>query len=296
MSTTDFDERLEVAPRPPELTEAAAQIPEVRMQEVVNPEEYAEHAIRVHAAMRKWAIAISNPRDWVQMGEEPYLTARGCDLFANRFGISTRILREPPKDPDPQSDELGKYIRYEYTVEASVIHPLTRRHVTAERIGSAETRDKFFNGSSRLPLTEVNKSNVQKKAETNARTRAIKAVLGFYPSWEELQAGFTSAGKNISKMASVQYAGKSQTEHKSTKVHDEIWQMLKEMSGGDLEIASNLLYGYTKFEGKDGKEHGCRSLKKLSEKWARSTLPKVREAYQEFLKEREGYEEEGGAA
>lgn len=265
----------------------------------MDPHKYKTQMVEIDRAMTALAIAVTRPRHWVQMGEEAYMCKAGCETMCQKFGISTHIISD---HREIGNDEVGEFWSYEYKVRASVQHPLTGRVMEAERTGTASTKDKFFgwrNGQ-RLPLSEVDTANVKKKAETNAFNRAIKAVLGFHPTWEELQSVFQSrSGEGQS--ASVQYnqdAARSSGKGVVTDDKKRIAQLCFEMAHEDKEHAANLLEAWTAFTIKSGKDQGkeipgVRSVKDLSDKRAKVTLRIVEEKYQKFLAEEGGEREPG---
>jgi hypothetical protein len=233
------------------------------------------------------------------MGGTPYLTKAGCEALCSRFGISTKIMSSAA---EIFTDEHGEYRVWEVRVKAWVTHPRSGQVMEAERTGTGSTKDPFFgmkNGV-RLPLSEVNMANVRKKAETNAMNRAIKAILGFSPTWDELNAALNAAfGDKAKDVAAVEYKGKSA--HKSSgkgtldERKKEIARMIFEMAGEDQELSRNMLESYSEFPGKDGKTvPGVRNVKDLTDARARVVYGKVKKDYEIFLQEQAGQSREPG--
>jgi hypothetical protein len=252
--------------------------------------------IRIGRAMQAIALATTNQGHWVDMGGTPYLTKAGCEALCSRFGISTKIMSSAA---EILSDDQGEYRVWEVRVKASVRHPLTRQIMEAERTGTGSTKDPFFgmkNGK-RLPLSEINMANVRKKAETNAMNRAIKAILGFSPTWDELKVAF---GKQSQNIAAVEYKGKSAQKSTGKGVLDErkkeIARMIFEMAHNDQELSRNMLESYTEFVSKkDGKKvPGVRDVRELTDARAKVTHQRVKREYDQHLQEQAGQTREPG--
>ena len=237
--------------------------------------------------MKKIVAKSLNAQDVVMLGGKPYLTSPACMKFAQFFGVSFKDLTV---EMYSYEDEKGPVIQYDATVTAT----FQGREVTES--GSASSADAFFNRKgNRLPLSEINRPNVRKKAITNAKGRATKAVLGLSFTLEELQEIFRSVGKDLKESAQVSYnkGGFKDTQPKGEGPNiKELGKRLMAMAMGDKTRASNLLAQYSKFKTKDGEEVSAKSLKEMTDKWAKQALLKTKkdwEAYQaENTTERNG--------
>ena len=155
-------------------------------------EEDAENAIkraeRMEAYVRKiktLAIKQTNKHDFVDMGGTPYLQASGAEKIARLFGISWRICEGYPKKENI-TDEKGSYYMYTYKGE------FTMGGKSIEIIGTCSQKDKFLGtqGDKARPASEIDETNIIKKANTNMIVRGVTTILGIRNlTWEEVEAG-----------------------------------------------------------------------------------------------------------
>ena len=257
--------------------------------------ERAEERRKILEGLKLLAIRSTSPRDWCKMGDQPYLTESGCMKFAEIYGVCFSDLRV---DSVPYNDERGPVIEFYAFVTASY-----QNRFDSES-GSASTAETFFNGKGqdgkprRLPLSEVNRPNVRKKAITNAKARATKKLLGLTFTWEEVRRELAAVGKNPDDIPGVSYGDRSTGSGGSrtstgrgtiTPEKKEIANSIYEMVGGDEDKAGDLLAAFTTFKGKDGEMvPGKRSVKDMTDKHAKAILRKVREEYQKFQAEQLG--------
>lgn len=260
--------------------------------------ERAEEKRKILEGLKLLAIRSTAPRDWCKMGDQPYLTESGCMKFAEIYGVNFSSLRV---DPVHYTDERGPVIEFYAHVTASY-----QQRFDSET-GSASTAERFFNGKAadgkpaRLPLSEINRPNVRKKAVTNAKARAVKKLLGLTFTWDEVIRELKAAGKNPDAIPGVTYGdrstgsgnggGGSTATGRGTLNEDkkELANVLFEMAGQDKALAANMLEKYTSFKGRDGNlVAGKRSVKDLSDKQAHVTLRIVKEEYKKFQAEQAG--------
>lgn len=155
-------------------------------------EEDAENAIkraeRMEAYVRKiktLAIKQTNRNDFVDMGGKPYLQASGAEKIARLFGISWRICEGYPKK-EQITDEKGTYYMYTYKGE------FTMGGKSIEIIGTCSQKDKFLGtqGDKARPASEIDETNIIKKANTNMIVRGVTTILGIRNlTWEEVEEG-----------------------------------------------------------------------------------------------------------
>ena len=168
---------------------------EVKNLEVATPlitEEDAENAIkraeRMEAYVRKiktLAIKQTNKNDFVDMGGKPYLQASGAEKIARLFGISWRICEGYPKK-EQITDEKGSYYMYTYKGE------FTMGGKSIEIIGTCSQKDKFLGtqGDKARPASEIDETNIIKKANTNMIVRGVTTILGIRNlTWDEVKSG-----------------------------------------------------------------------------------------------------------
>lgn len=65
-----------------------------------------------------------------------------------------------------------------------------------------------------------------------------------------------------------------------TTEHTRLGQAVLYLAEGDQELAGRLLFGYSKFKGKDGSERGAKSVAEMSLAWVRATWAKVEPEYE----------------
>lgn len=262
--------------------------------------EAAREYAQLLPALRNILILSTSPADWCEFGPKAYPCDAACMKIAGLAGVS---FMEPHVDTIPYRDERGPVLMFVAKVMA------THRGISQGDEGIASTAEEFFNGSEpdpdnpekkkarRLPLAEIKVPHVRKKAITNAKVRATRKLLGLYYSIDDVRQVFESAGRDTSRMGSVGFGGKSGEQNATTgkgsmsPVKRQIADMILAMVDppNDKAKAAEMLWAYTRFTDDKGKEHGCRSVTELSDKWAAKVLPKVKADYDKQQKE-------GGAA
>jgi len=238
----------------------------------------AEKRIEAIKKIKSIVFRVTNSRDWIDQGGNPYLQASGGEKVGGVFGISWRI-----DEPQLTTEESG---HYSYTYKG--YFSMGGRII--EVIGSRGTIDPFFSKShgEAIPPSEIDRNDVKKAALTNLIGNGVTRILGIRNlTWEELEA----AGIKRDKTVKVDY-GKAEMTSEAKDLRDKIGSMLMEMAGSNKAAASKLLTKYTSFVGKDGKEvKGKSSLAGLSEKAIPVTYGKVKEAYEEWKKDKKDAED-----
>lgn len=135
---------------------------------IVEMAERADKMVSSLDKIMKAAIKITSPRDWVLIGDTPYLQESGAAKVARLFGISWRILEQKPeydKDGYPTF-----YYRMEFRMGNSTI----------EAEGRRSGKDDFFasagKGKKKSP-DEIDMGDVRMSAFTNCINRGIKSIL-----------------------------------------------------------------------------------------------------------------------
>lgn len=259
-------------------------------QEPLGPQtlERAKERLEIHQGLKRLALQATNPGDWVIFGDKPYLTDKGCQKFAEIYGISF-----PKIEIEAMSyqDEKGPVVEFFATVTA-----VYQNRIETDS-SSAATSEVFFNGLDkdgkprRLPLSLINRSDVRKKAITGAKARVVRRLLGLNFELKEVEDALRAASKDPTKIPRVSFkegkkGGKKRSKGKQNKEEKnyraEIARMLLELTGGDKEEAANLLEQLSAFTGSDGQAvSGVRSPKQLTDNWARITYARVKEYYNE---------------
>lgn len=166
----------------------------------------AEKRIDAMVKIKKLALKMTNPHDWTNQGDRPYLQASGSEKVGRLFGISWRI-----DEPVFEKEEDG---HFSYTYKGY----FTLGGVTIEAIGTRSSRDGFFKkydgkGEDRkeLPPSMIDKGDVKKSAYTNLLGNGITRILGLRNlTWEDL---LEFAGITKDQVSSVDFK-------KNGKKHD----------------------------------------------------------------------------
>lgn len=166
-------------------------VPESPLMNEEDLENAIKKAERMETLVRKiktLAIKQTNSHDWVDMQGKPYLQSSGAEKIARMFGISWRICEGYPKKETMQ-DEKGSYYIYSYKGE------FVMGGKSIEIIGTCSQRDKLFGKDSKAenglkPASEIDETNVIKKANTNMIVRGITTILGIRNlTWDEVNNG-----------------------------------------------------------------------------------------------------------
>jgi len=232
----------------------------------------AEQYIEVMGRIRLAAIKLTNKLDWCNQNGKPYLEKSGCDKVAAAFGIKIFDINIEKENVE---DDNGKYIIY-------TCHGCGKwnNHEESE-IGTCSTRDEFFGkaGGKFRPLSEIDLTDIKKKAFTNFANRIIKKLIGLSFTWDEIRE--LSNGKiTEGNTAGVSYTGGKQggnTDSPETKAkRDQIKAMLMTLCDGEEPVARAQLVQLTSFE-KDGKTiQGKDSTLKLTEKQVNLVFEKLK--------------------
>lgn len=223
----------------------------------------AEKYVDALGKIRLLAIKLTNNLDWSNQGGKPYLEKSGCDKIAGAFGVK---IFNVTFEKESNRDDAGDYIIYTCSGEGR-----WNNHEESE-IGTCSTRDDFFGKKSGAykPLSEVDLTDIKKKAFTNFANRIIKKLVGLSFSWEEI----TQLSNNKITQATVSKVDFSQgskggnTDSPETKkLRDECRTFLLKLNNNEEQSAKEMLITQTGFTGKDGAVvPGKDNVLKLSEK------------------------------
>ena len=159
----------------------------------------AQETMELVKQIKLLAIKQTNKHDWVDMQGKPYLQSSGAEKIARLFGISWKIIEHKRED---KQDDKGAYYIYVYKGE------FTMGGKTIEVIGTCSQRDRFFGKDKNSETgfkaaSDVDITNVMKKANTNMINRGITTLLGIRNlTWEEVKQG----GVDSSQTTKVTYA------------------------------------------------------------------------------------------
>jgi hypothetical protein len=189
-------------------TEETEVLPAIADNTLIAVAEQAEKRVEAMQKIKRMALKLTNPHDWVDEQGKPYLQASGAEKVARLFGISWRIS-------EPVKEELeGGHFTYTYHGEFSLAG------ATIEAIGTRSSKDGFFKkyewkgeGENRtkleLPASEIDPGDVKKSAYTNLLGNGITRLLGIRNlTYEDLKE---YAGITKEQLGSVDYkkAGKA---------------------------------------------------------------------------------------
>ena len=229
----------------------------------------AEKRIEAIKKIKLIVFRVTNSRDWIDQGGNPYLQASGGEKVGGVFGISWRI-----DEPHLTTEEDGHY-SYSYKGYFSM------GDRTIEFEGSRGTKDPFFSKSHgvAIPPTEIDRNNVKKSALTNLIGNGVTRILGIRNlTWEELEA----AGIKRDKTRKIDY-GKAEMSEEGKDLRKKIGDMLLEMAGNNKAEAAKFLLVYTTFVDKKGKTvKGKSTLADVSEKAMPVIYGKVCKVYDEW--------------
>ena len=251
--------------------QASNQLPSIlpNSASVVSLEDTVKNAEKYVAAMAKirlLAIQLTNAMDWSDQGGKPYLEKSGCDKIASGFGVK---FNNPEFAKETIVDDKGEYVQYTCSGEGRW------NNVEASEIGVCSTRDDFFgtkkvNGEREFkPLSEVDLTDIKKKAFTNFANRLIKKILGLSYTWEELKE-LSKGAVTLETVKKVAFGAGSKggnTDSPETKKsRDEIRTILLKLCDGEESSAKAKLLELTTYT-KDGVTYkGKDNVALLSEK------------------------------
>lgn len=254
-------------------------VPESPLMNEEDLENAIKKAERMETLVRKiktLAIKQTNSHDWVDMQGKPYLQSSGAEKIARMFGISWRICEGYPKKETMQ-DEKGSYYIYSYKGE------FVMGGKSIEIIGTCSQRDKLFGKDNKAenglkPASEIDETNVIKKANTNMIVRGITTILGIRNlTWDEVNNGgvdqkqtnkvvyqtekeLVGMVKDISTKTGKTKAGKDYTMHtitvetpsgiKIVKTFDNPAGLAKEVEIKAIELTAKTYNGTNYYEAK----------------------------------------------
>lgn len=256
----------------------------------------AEVARRAEQSRKMLAAACSvlSHKDITNQGGEPYIDHYGCKKIANLFGL---IVRQDEKGG--RINYVKKFVdektnNYTVSISGKVWHKSSPENYEIYE-GSASSFDDFFkqwqeveerevNGKTKkivVSALTLNESKVQEKATANLLQRAVKKKLGLQFSWEDLQE--FGIDKNKCKGFSFNSASGETDSAELMEQKQEVWNMIVEICGGNVELAKKTLQKHTAF--KDFAGHT--DINKVKEKQLKVLSSLVQKEYEKYLKELE---------
>jgi hypothetical protein len=237
-------------------------------QTVANAEKYLQSMNQI----RKLSIKLLNNGDISDQGGKPYLEKSACDKIASAFGVK---IFDVTFERDPETDDKGEYLIYTCNLRG-----IWNNHEESE-IGTCSTRDDFFGkrAGNYKPLSEVDLTDIKKKAFTNGANRIIKKLIGLSFTWQEIAE--LSDGKisqeNVGKVTFGKGSKGGNTDSPETKTkRDEIRAILLKLCDGEEQAAKEMLVKMTTFEGTNGTVAGKNNVQFLTEKQVDNLLPRLK--------------------
>lgn len=244
-------------------------VPAILDDTLVEISRKAEQRVDAVNRIKRAALAVTNPTDWIDQNGKPYLQGSGAEKVARLFGISWRI-----DEPLRENEEDGHFA---YTYKGY----FTLGGTTIEAIGTRSSADGFFSCAHGVDIapSEIDKGDIKKSAFTNCIGNGITRLLGLRNlTWEDVRAG----GVDPARAGKVDYA-KPEMSKEAKDQRAEILRMLGEMADGDPEKTLDLLEKATAFTGKDGSEvKGKRDISKIGERQLPVTYGKVKARYEKW--------------
>lgn len=239
----------------------------------------AERRIENVRKIKALALRVTNQRDWVDLGGNPYLQESGVMKVAQLFRVSFDGM-------DVEERRLMRGDREVIQYVARVTAHYGDQAIQVEGIASSD--DKFFglrDGAHRS-LDDIDLDSVRKKALTNAQSRGLKKILGLGGmTWEDVQTG----GVDRSRMAGVAYgdgtrggkkrgqqAARQATGEDAGSLRAQLKAALVDISDAEGKPIGEVLRGLTTFVDNEGKEHYCTEVSKMSAAWAGRALEKAK--------------------
>lgn len=198
-----------------EIVEYTSDVPAIADTALVQLAEQAEQRVHAMAKIKRVALKMTNPGDWVDQGGKPYLGVSGAEKIARLFGVSWQI-----SEPIMETEEGG---HFSYTYKG-VFH---LAGASIEAIGTRSSKDGFFKKyegygkeKTELPPSAIDKGDVKKSAYTNLLGNGITRLLGLrglsYADLEEF------AGIRKDHVARVDYKKKGEKQEDSGKDNSKI--------------------------------------------------------------------------
>ena len=223
-----------------EAKEETNTLPVIADDTLVALADAAEKRVEAMNRIKKMALKLTNPYDWVDENGKPYLQTSGAEKVARLFGISWRIS-EPTKE-----NLEGGHFSYTYRGEFSLAG------ATIDAIGTRSSKDGFFKkytwegpeGNKKrieLPASEIDVGDVKKSAYTNLLGNGITRLLGIRNlTYEDLKE---YAGVTKEMVAPVEYkkGGKAQPKPVQSLLSSEQTVTNSKQSPNSNAPASNLV-------------------------------------------------------
>ncbi|MCP4599205.1 MAG: hypothetical protein GY847_01485 [Proteobacteria bacterium] len=247
-------------------------------------------AIEICDDMVKAAIRMTGRQHWYNHSDKPYPKESGVNLIKRALPVELEMFFDPKTQRslfcDDFEDANGPYYIYNCTVKASWTNGLFGSQTAT---GTASSRDPLFGrkAGAIIPLCEIDRQKVMKKAGTNGRRNALMRLLGIQDiTWEIFE---TLTGLKKGDLETIDMGGATQdksrdddseTSEKRNKMRD----MIVEMMAGDNMKAQDYLEKITTWQKKGGEPvKGRRQISQLSAKQIMINYKKVEKDFLAYL-------------
>jgi len=247
----------------------------------------AEKYVKFASRIRELALTVTSAADWIDQDGKPYLEWAGASKIAQTFGVS---YGSPTFERETGEDEKGAFIVFHCSGNVTYMGRFV------PEIGTGSSRDPFFGKAhgAFLPLSEIDMTDVKKKALTNFFNRGLKSLLGLSFTWEEI-AEITKGKITALKCTKVEHDKAGSDTPETTEKRKGIMDMILDMCGGVEMAAKQALIAYTAWTNGDGKKiPGKDSVKQLSEKQVPIIYEKVKKDHDEMTSKRNKAAAENG--
>lgn len=250
----------------------------------------AEKFVKFHARIRELALTVTSVADWVNQDGKPYLEWTGSSKVAHTFGVSYGVESPPEITKEELEDEKGRYINFQCA------GPISWGGRTIYEIGTGSSRDAFFGKvkGEYLPLSEIDMTDVKKKAMTNWLNRGLKSLLGLSFTWEEIET-ITNKRINRENVDGVKHNSNSASPE-SQEYRIGIMSMLNEVYDGVTKAVQDALVKYSEWTNKEGKKFpGKTNVDHLSDKQAQIVYGRIKDDYEAWKAKHSSSQSQAGA-
>jgi hypothetical protein len=230
------------------------------------------------------AIKKLMPTDFIDMGGKPFLQGVGAARLKKYFGIQVSNVERIPETGYEliKEDDAGR-LRVTYRANYQL------GSMVQLGVGVRDTHNKFLckRGDEYKAVSEINLPDLDQSARTAMDRDGVSRLLGLSGmTWDYLKTLGFEQGKapKVTYGAGTQGGNAAGGDSDAQKNQTVIWDMCREMAGGDNKIAGDILQNYTKNDEKGYK--GYRDVTKLTAKgagWLLSDQCSLRRDYAELM-------------
>lgn len=232
------------------------------------------------------AIRRLMPKDFIDMDGKPYFQGQGAERLKKYFGIQVfDVERIPAVGYEVVKEDTVFRLRVTYRANYRL------GNMVQVGMGIWDTHKKLIGkkGGEYKELADISLPDLDASARTKMDQDGISRLLGLRGlTWEYLkELGFTpDKTTRITYGKGTEGGNVSGGNSDAQQQQSEILGMLLEMSGGDKNLAGEMLVNFTKSA--DGKYKGYKDVTKLSPKQLEFIHPKIKKDYDVFIEKHAG--------